>query len=423
MEYVVGLVDCNNFYVSCERAFNPRLYKQPVVVLSNNDGLVIARSNEAKALGLKMGDAPFLMRDLLKAHDVAVLSSNYPLYFDLCDRVREVLSLFTPRLEKYSIDECFLDLSGIPHEELEGYGRRIKEMVERCTEIPVSVGIAGTKVLAKVANKIAKKSAKSGGVLNLFKSPHTEKALARTDVGDIWYVGPAYERLLKENGINNALEFRNAPEHWVRAKMTVVGARIQSELKGVSCLPLELLPPAKKMVGTAQGFGALIETLEELKEAAAARASEEALKLRQEKQCVKELTVWINTNPFGHDPQYGDARTVVFPVATNDTSTLIRYVVAVVESLYRKGYRYKRIGLNADKLEPEDAVQGHLFIHPEDLRRPVLMRAIDQLNEVKGAGTIRMASVGINQRWLTRFGRQSPHYTTRLRDLPIARVP
>ncbi len=423
MEYVVALVDCNNFYVSCERAFNPRLYNRPVVVLSNNDGLVIARSNEAKALGIEMGDAVFMRRDWVKEHNLIVMSSNYPLYFDMCDRVREVLSLFTPRLEKYSIDECFLDLSSIPLEELEGYGRRIKEMVERCTEIPVSVGIASTKVLAKVANKIAKKSAKARGVLNLFKSPYLEKALAQTDVGNLWYVGPAYERLLKENGINNALEFRNAPEHWVRARMTVVGARIQSELKGVSCLPLELVPPAKKMVGTAQGFGVLIESLEEMREAAAARASEEALKLRQEKQCVKELTVWINTHPFGHDPQYGDARTVVFPVATNDTSTLIRYVVAVVEKLYKKGYRYKRIGLNADKLEPEDAVQGHLFIRPEDIRRPVLMRTIDQLNEVKGAGTVRMASVGINQRWLTRFEKQSPHYTTRLRDLPIARVP
>jgi DNA polymerase V len=423
MEYVVALVDCNNFYVSCERAFNPRLYKRPVVVLSNNDGLVIARSNEAKALGFEMGDFPYIKREVIKQNNIAVLSSNYPIYFDMCDRVREVLSLFTPRLEKYSIDECFLDLSGIPHGELAGYGRRIKEMVERCTEIPVSVGIASTKVLAKVANKIAKKSAKAQGVLNLFQSPYLERALAQTDVGNIWFVGPAYERMLKENGINNALELRDAPEHWVRKKMTVVGARIQSELKGVSCLPLELVPPAKKMVGTAQGFGVLIESLEELKEAAATRASQEALKLRQEKQCVKELTVWINTNPFGHDPQYGDARTVVFPVATNDTSTLIRYVVAVVESLYKRGYRYKRIGLNADKLEPEDAVQGHLFLRPEDARRPALMRVIDQLNGVKGDGTIRMASVGINQRWLTRFERQSPHYTTRLRDLPIARVP
>jgi len=422
MEYVVGLVDCNNFYVSCERAFNPRLYKRPVVVLSNNDGIVIARSNEAKALGFQMGDPVFLKRDLIKENNVIVMSSNYPLYFDMCDRVREVLSLFSPKLEKYSIDECFLDLSDIPPEKLTSYGRQIKEMVERCTEIPVSVGIAGTKVLGKVANKIAKKSDKAKGVLNLFNSSHLERALAQTDVGDIWFVGPAYEKLLKENGINNALEFRNAPEHWVRAKMTVVGARIQSELKGISCLPLEMVPPPKKMVGTAQGFGILIESLEELKEAAATRASEEALKLRKEKQCVKELTIWIQTNPFGNDPQFGDARTVVFPVATNDTSTLIRYVVAVVEGLYKKGYRYKRIGLNADKMEPEDCVQGHLFLRPEDTRRPVLMRVIDQLNEVKGAGTIRMAAVGINQRWLTKFEKQSPHYTTRLRDLPIARV-
>ena len=422
MEYVVALVDCNNFFVSCERAFSPRLHKRPVVVLSNNDGLVIARSNEAKALGFQMGDAPFLMRDLIKDNNVVVMSSNYPLYFDMCDRVREVLSLFTPRLEKYSIDECFLDLSSIPNEELDGYGRRIKEMVERCTEIPVSVGIAATKCLGKVGNKIAKKSVKAKGVLNLFKSPYLEKALAQTDVGDLWFVGPSYERMLKENGINNALEFRDAPEHWVRSKMTVVGARIQSELKGVSCLPLELVPPAKKMVGTAQGFGVLIESLEELREAAATRASEEALKLRKEKQCVKELTIWIQTNPFGHDPQFGDAHTVVFPVATNDTSTLIRYVVAVVEGLYKPGYRYKRIGLNAGKLEPEDSVQGHLFVAQDD-RRPVLMKVIDQLNEVKGAGTIRMAAVGINQRWLTKFEKQSPHYTTRLRDLPIARVP
>ena len=422
MEYVVALVDCNNFFVSCERAFNPRLFKRPVVVLSNNDGLVIARSNEAKALGFKMGDIVYLKQDLIKEHHVIVMSSNYALYFDMRDRVREVFSLFTHKLDKYSIDECFLDLSGIPHEQLDGYGRRIKEMVERCTGIPVCVGIAGTKSLAKVSNKIAKKSDKAKGVVNLFKSPHLERALAQTDVGDLWGVGPAYERMLKENGINNALEFRNAPEHWVRAKMTVVGARIQAELKGTECIPLELLPPPKKMIGTAQGFGALIESLEEMKEAAATRASEEALKLRIEKQCVKELTIWIQTNTFSPEPQHGDARTVVFPVATNDTSTLIRYVVAVVEGLYKPGYRYKRIGLNADKLEPEDSVQGHLFV-AQDARRPVLMKVIDQLNEVKGAGTIRMAAVGINQRWLTKFEKQSPHYTTRLRDLPIARVP
>jgi DNA polymerase V len=337
-------------------------------------------------------------------------------------RVREVLSQFSPELEKYSIDECFLNLSSVPAAELAAYGRRIKEKVERWTGIPVSVGIASTKCLTKIANKLAKKSQKAAGVLNLYLSPFLDRALEQTDVGDIWYVGPAYERLLKENGISNALQFRDAPEHWVKSRMTVVGARIQSELKGVSCIALELIPPAKKMVGTAQGFGVLIESLDELLEAAATRASEEALKLRKEKQAVKELTVWIQTNHFNNDPQHGDAVEVILPVATNNTSILIKYVRAAVENLYKKGYRYKRIGINATKLEPEDTVQGNLFFKPEDGRKPVLMKVIDQLNEIKGAGTIRMASVGINQRWLTRFERKSPAYTTRLADVPIARI-
>lgn len=419
---VVALVDCNNFYVSCERVFNPRIQKRPVVVLSNNDGIVVARSNEAKALGIQMGTPLHMIRDLVKEHDVVAFSSNYALYYDMCDRVREVLSQFAPQLEKYSIDECFLNLSSVATEELQDYGRRIKSTVERWTGIPVSVGIASTKCLAKVANKIAKKSEKARGVLNLYQSPYLEKALEGFDVGDLWYVGGAYEKMLKENGISSALQFRNAPEHWVRSRMTVVGARIQSELREISCIPLELIPPAKKMIGTAQGFGVLLESLEDLLEAAATRASEEALKLRNQKQCVKEMTVWVQTNPFGRDPQYGDAITAELPVPTNDTSQLIKYVVSAVEKLYKKGYRYKRIGINATQLVPEDAVQGNLFFKPEDARKPALMRVIDQLNAVKGDGTIRMAAVGLNQAWLTRFERQSPHYTTNLKDLPIARV-
>jgi len=419
---IVGLVDCNNFYVSCERLFNPRLARLPVVVLSNNDGCVVARSNEAKALGIQMGVPAHTIRNTLTDNHVAVFSSNYALYMDMSARVKEVLSQFTPQLEKYSIDECFLNLSSVPADELDAYGRRIKITVERWTGIPVSVGIASTKCLAKLANKIAKKSEKARGVLNLYESPFLDKALEQTDVGDIWYVGPAYERMLKENGISTARELRDAPEHWVKSRMTVVGARIQSELKGISCIPLELIPPAKKMVGTAQGFGVLIESLEELLEAAATRASEEALKLRKEKLAVKELTVWVQTNHFNQDPQYGDAIEIDLPVATNNTSVLIGCVRAAVEKLYKNGYRYKRIGINATKLEPEDTVQGNLFFKPEDGRKPVLMRVIDQLNELKGAGTIRMASVGINQRWLTRFERKSPAYTTRISDIPVARV-
>lgn len=422
MAHVVALVDCNNFYVACERLFNPRLRRRPVVVLSNNDGCVVARSNEAKALGIEMAVPAHTIRDLLDEHQVAVFSSNYALYMDMSSRVREVLSQFSPQVERYSIDECFLNLAGMPAVELGDYGRRIKATVEKWTGIPVSVGIASTKCLSKVANKLAKKSEKAAGVLNLYESPHLAEALARTDVGEVWYVGPAYERMLKENGISTALQFRDAPADWVRSRMTVVGARIHTELKGIPCITLELQPPPKKMIGTAQGFGALIEDLAELKEAAAFYASKEALKLRKENQAVKELTVWVQTNPFNHDPQYGDAVIVTLPVATNDTLILTRYVTEAVEKLFKKGYRYKRIGLNANKLEPADAVQGALFFKPEDLGKPALMRVIDQLNEVKGAGTIRVASAGLNQRWLTRFERKSPAYTTRANDLPVARA-
>ncbi len=422
MDKIFALVDCNNFYVSCERVFDFTLRDRPVVVLSNNDGLVIARSNEAKALGFKMGDAVFQMQEAIKENQVVVMSSNYALYFDMRDRVREVLSNFTPRLEKYSIDECFLDFTGIPKDELEDYGRRIKAKVEKWTGIPVSVGIGSTKCLSKLANKLAKKSEKARGVLDIYKSPHLDKALEATDVGDLWGVGQAYEGMLKSNGINNAQQFRDAPEHWVRSRMTVVGARIQSELKGVSCIALKEIPDPQQMVGTAQGFGVPIETIEELREAAATYANKEAVKLRQQKQCVKELVVWVQTNPFGRDPQYGNKAEIVFPVATNDPSLIIKKVVNAVEMLYKKGYRYKRIGLNATKLELEDCVQEHLFVKPEDTKRQNLLRVVDQLNEVSGAGTVRTASVVIDARWMTRFSKQSPHYTTKVSDIPIARV-
>ncbi len=419
---IFALVDCNNFFVSCERLFDFTLRDRPVVVLSNNDGLIIARSNEAKALGFKMTDAVFQMQEIIKEHQVVVMSSNYALYFDMRDRVREVLSHFTPRLEKYSIDECFLDLTGTPKEELEDYGRRIKAKVEQWTGIPVCVGIGSTKCLAKLANKLAKKSTKARGVVDLYKSPYLEKALGATDVGDLWGVGHAYEGMLKSNGINNALQLRDAPSHWVRSRMTVVGARIQSELRGESCIALEEIPPPQKMIGTAQGFGMLIESLEELLEAAANYANKEAVKLRLQKQCVKELVVWVQTNSFGRDPQYGNKAIIVFPVATNDPSLIIKKVVNAVEMLYKKGYKYKRIGLNALKLEPEDCVQEHLFVKAEDTKRRNLMRVVDQLNEVNGAGTIRTASVVIDARWMTRFSKQSPHYTTKNSDIPIARV-
>lgn len=423
MDRVFCLVDCNNFYVSCERAFSPRLWGKPVLVLGNNDGCIIARSNEAKALGVPMGWPVFLVRKLIQDNHIQVLSANFPLYLDMRDRVREILGQFTPRLEKYSIDECFLDLTGVPAPELDAYGRRIKEMVERCTDIPVTVGIAESKSLTKVAVKVAKKKEALRGVLDLYGKPrHRERALEVTEVGDLWGVGPAYAALLKSNGIGTARQFRDAPDHWVRKNTTVMGARIQAELKAVQCYPLEQLPPEKKMTGTAQGFGVLIESLDELRQAAAQGAEEEGLKLRRQNQCAKEMIVWLETNRFSREPQYGEAREFTFPVATNNTMALTRYICAAVESMYKPGYRYKRVGINATTTEPAGMVQGHLFVDYEDPRRPVLMRTIDQLNEEKGAGTLRLAATGPTGASRTLFQYQSPHYTTRLSDLPVARV-
>lgn len=418
-----ALVDCKNFYVSCQRAFSSRLWRRPVIVLGNNDGIIIARSDEAKALGIPMGYPVFLVRNIIKENNVIVLSANFPLYFEMCDRVRSVFSEFTPHFEKYSIDECFLDLAGIPPDELDGYGRKIKEMVYRCTGIPVQVGIAETKCLAKVANRVAKKKPELKGVLSIQGNPRwRERALEVTDVGDLWGVGEAYSTMLKSNGINNALQFRDAPEHWLQKKTTIMGARIQTELKAIKCYPLSELPDPKKMIGTAAGAGILMESLEEMLQEAAARAEEEGLKLRKQNACAKEMIVWVSTNPFSADPKYNEARECDIPVATNNTSVIAKLAQDAVKDMYKNGYRYKRVGVWARKLEPADSVQGHLFVNYEDPKKTGLMRVMDQLNQEWGAGTIRIAATGPTGAGRTLFQHQSPHYTSRWSDLPIARA-
>jgi DNA polymerase V len=396
--------------------------KRPVVVLSNNDGIIISRSNEAKALGIKMGTPIFHVRDLIDKNAVAVFSSNYTLYGDMSARVKEVLSRFTPKLENYSIDESFLDLSGFEPAALTNYGREIKTTVEKWTGIPVTVGIGETKSLAKIANKVAKKSSKALGVLNLVDSPFLDEALARIEVGEVWGVGSAYERLLVENGIKTALDLKNAPEHWIRSHMGVVGARIVKELNGVPCIPLELIPPDKKMIGRAMGFGKELESLEDLKEAAAHYTALAAEKARKDKQAVKVVNIFLETNRFKTEPQYGNAVSVELPVATDHTPTLVKYAQAGVEKLYRKNYRYKRVGILFQELVPRDQIQENLFIKPVSDRLPTLMKVIDQLNEVNGSGTIRYASEGVDQKWKSRSERQSPKYTTRWADIPIAKV-
>jgi DNA polymerase V len=418
----VALVDCNNFYVSCERVFNPRLAGRPVVVLSNNDGNVVSRSNEAKEIGIGMGVPAFQLRDLLKRREVDVFSSNYTLYADMSSRVREVLSLFCDRVEMYSIDECFLGVEMSDTEAVTLWGRKLKAEVERWTGIPVTVGVGDTKSLAKIANKVAKKSSRTKGVLNLAGSPHVDRALEKVPVGDVWGVGPSYERLLEENGIRTALDLKHAPEAWVRSKMTVVGHRIVRELNGIPCIALETIPPPKKNMGTSRGFGVPVESLVELQEAAASYTARVAQKIRLEGQAVTTLLVWLATDPFKNGPQYQNAVSVELPVATDHSPLLVDFAKRAVAELYKPGYQYKRVGVLFQGLVPVDQVQANLFWSEPVAEHQKLMRALDQVNGHMGAGTLRLAAEGGAHRWSTRFGRLSPRSTTRWGELPVARA-
>lgn len=419
MKQVFALVDCNNFYVSCERVFVPRLKHLPVVVLSNNDGNVISRSNEAKRLGVEMGTPLFVVRPLIEKEGVEVFSSNYALYGDMSARVKQVLARFSPRQEDYSIDESFLDLTGPGDRDFDGWGRALRAAVERETGIPVTVGIAETKTLAKAANKVAKRSPKTGGVLNLAGSPFVAGALARLDVSDVWGIGEAHERFLTAHGIETALDLRDAPDPLIRGRMGIVGIRLVRELRGESCLPLETVPPPKKMIGTAKGFGVLVERLEDLEEAAAVYAARVARKLRREGKAVAEMTVFIETDRFRPEPQYGNSAVVVPMQATNATPALIGYVRGAVRHLFKPGYRYKKLGVLCQELVPADEVQGSLFARPADPRRTELLKVVDQMNRVRGDGTLRFASEGFTHGWSTKFGKRSPRYTTRWAELPV----
>jgi DNA polymerase V len=298
MKPVIALVDCNNFYASCERVFNPKLRNKPVVVLSNNDGCVVARSDEAKALGIPGGIPAFKIDHLLRSGEVFACSSNYALYGDMSRRVMETLLHFTPGIEVYSIDEAFLNLSGFARGSLADYGRLIRRTVIRWTGIPVSIGIAETKALAKIANRLAKKSPKAEGVLDLTASLYQEKALAVTDVEDVWGIGRRYAKFLKKHGIETALDLRNAEDSWVKKHLSVVGLRLVKELRGVPCISLEVDLPAKKEICVSRSFGKPVTSVWEMREAVAMYATRAGEKLRMECSAAGVIMVFMMTNRF-----------------------------------------------------------------------------------------------------------------------------
>jgi len=415
---LVALVDCNNFYVSCERVFCPRLEKKPVVVLSNNDGNAVARSEEAKQLGVGMGEPVMNVRKLL-FRGLEIFSSNYALYGDFSARVAEVLAAHAPRLEQYSIDECFLEVP-VGEERAARWAVDLRRTVERWTGIPVTVGVAPTKVLAKVANRIAKKRHRDTGVLVLTEAGRIEEALRGMAVGDVWGIGPSYERQLTSAGVVSAWDLRQTPGEWVDRVMGVVGLRLVRELRGEPCLDLEKVRDAKKNINVSRSFGRPVAALSEMREAAATYAAQAAVKLRGEGSAAAGLTVYLMTDRFRDEPQYSNAATGRLAPPTDDSRRIVACAVRGVSALFREGYRYKKAGVMLNDIVPRGEVQEELFVPGDGEGSGNLMEALDGVNRRFGRGALRFAGEGFTKGWKTRFSRRSPGYTTRWEDLPTA---
>ena len=422
MKPIFALVDCNNFYVSCERVFNPALEGKPVIVLSNNDGCAIARSNEAKALGIKLGDPVFKLRGLIQKHHIQVFSSNYTLYGDLSNRVMSILSMFTPDMEVYSIDEAFLGLNGFSRLDFTKYCRQMRSRVKKWVGIPISIGIGSTKTLCKIASKVAKKS--RTGVVNLLEmNPgEVDEILKNTEVGDIWGIGRQYEKKLKNKGILSALELRNAPDAWVKKELGgVVGLRLVHELRGFPCYPLEDQPEPKKQIISSRSFGSPVNNFEDLAAALAQYVSTAAEKLRKQNSVTADLTVFLATNSFkSEDPQYSNSGHCQLAFPTASTSLLTSFAVKALRAIYKEGYNYKKCGVMFTDMGSNKNIQLSLFDNPvlREEKNKRLMGAIDEINGRFGGGAIRLARSAYNEKaWLMRRESLSKRFTTRWDEL------
>lgn len=413
-----ALVDCNNFFASCERVFNPALRDQPIVVLSNNDGCVIARSNEAKKLGLKMGDPFFKVKDIIEKNGIHVFSSNNSLYGNMSERVMKTLSGFVKDIEVYSVDESFLDLTGYEeHYNLSEYGKQIVNTVSRNTGIPVSMGIAPTKTLAKVASKFAKKYKRYGGVCIIDSEEKREKALKLFDIEDVWGVGQQYAKLLNYHGVRTAYDFTLKPESFVRKHMKVGGVRTWKELRGIPCYDLEQ-PRDKKSICTSRSFGEMITDFSVLSEAVSNFAAACARKLREQNSCAGMITVFIVTNRFRADlPQDFECRTMSLPVATNASSELIAAACSILQRIYKKGYAYKKAGCVVSAIVPANEVQLNLFDETDRVKLQRLYQAMDKVNKKNGYDSLKIAAQGYSKKWKLKNEHISKRYTTNLNDI------
>lgn len=420
MKKVFALVDCNNFYASCERLFRPELEGKPIVVLSNNDGCVIARSNEAKALGLKMGDPYFKIKDQLTKHDVQVFSSNYGLYGDLSHRVMTTLQQLEPDVEVYSIDEAFISLPyspGKPHTE---YVRYMKERVKRCVGIPVAIGVGPTKTLAKVATRIAKKNKEHGGVFDITDHNQIDKLLAACDVEDVWGIGRQSSNKLRLRGIMTARELRDADDDWIRKKLTITGLRTAMELRGISCLPLETAYPDKKSIISSKSFGRPVSTLSDMKEAVATYLSTASEKLRKQGSLAGAVQVFIATNTFNpNQPQHVQSMMATLPHPSAYTPALLKPALHCLEQIFKTGYQYKKAGVMLTEIVSDRHQQQSLF-EPLPTDTQEIMKAVDRINGKWGRHTIQLGTAGTVKSWQMVQSHKSPAYTTKWSELPVA---
>jgi DNA polymerase V len=421
MSRLFALVDCNNFYASCERLFNPRLIGKPVVVLSNNDGCIIARSNEAKALGIGMGDPYFKCEKFLQDHDVAVFSSNYALYGDISSRVMALLRRLEPAVEVYSIDEAFLHLSAMAGMTLTEYGGQLRRTVQRWTGIPVSIGIGPTKTLAKVAGRVAKKNAALQGVFDI-SGADVDEILGRFAAADVWGIGRRLAARLALRGVTTALDLKNCGDEWLRKNLSITGLRTAMELRGIACISLEECPVSRKSIASSKSFGCQVESLAALKEALATYVEQAAVRLRAQHALANSLEISLSTNRFSKTAvPYSGRRVITLPEPTSSSTVLINHALPALADLYQPGLRYQKAGVVLFGLVPESYYQPHLFAGRDKKSGP-LMAALDRINGKWGRCTIQHAAAGLTKPWRNRQQKKSAAYTTSWQELPVVKA-
>lgn len=415
-----AIIDCNSFYCSCEQVFRPDIADKPVVVLSNNDGCVIARNAEAKRHGVAMAGPAFKIEHIFREKNVQVFSSNYTLYADMSRRVMNVLQLFCPKLELYSIDECFAELEGMETEALEPFALKLREAVGRWVKIAVSVGIGPTKTLAKAANRLAKKSKKGVWVLGTVEERET--CLRQLPIGEVWGIGYRHQNRLLDRGVTTAYEFTQLNQGWVRKNMSVVGERTFLELRGIPCLEMQDQRETKDTICTSRSFGSLLTQLEPICDAVATHANRCAEKLRSQQSAAQIVHVFLITNRHRKDlPQYNPSRSYLLPVPSSNTPELVAHAVRLLKEMYKPGYHYMKAGVILSAIQPASPLQGDLFDTLDRAPRDRVSAAMDRLNRRFGQDVVRTAIQGYEREaWGLRCRYRSPDYTTRAEDMPVA---